>query len=564
MPGSSDPIAQAEERHDSRIGALLAERYRIDALIDRGSMGRVYVGEHVLMHKRVAIKVLHRELTSVPEFVTRFEREARAAANIDSDHVVAATDFGKLPDGAVFLVLEFIEGKNLRDEITEGAMPVTRALHIGRQIASALASAHSLGIVHRDLKPENVMLVEKPGDEDFVKVLDFGIAKVPIGEMAVEEDGPSSRPITKAGMVFGTPEYMPPEQALGQDVDERADIYSLGVMIYEMLAGVRPFLADSQVAVLGQQLSRDAPPIRERAPGTFVPPPVERLVMRLLAREAKNRPQTARDVLDDIDKLLGYSPMRSRIPTLLTGTRLTDSNPPAASGQDLPTQRTDIPGLESPLQRLTDWVEARRPVLPAPLRGLPVPALLSVPFGVAGLFIGFLIVLLFSPAHHDTQAATAASASASANPSASAPSAVPEVASATPPPSASATSTSKAGAEELSAAATQGTDALEALERKYPNDAAVRLAMSAAALKNKDAPAAVQALAEALALSPELKDDGQVASALWILAQNKKSSARAFEILKGPMGDRGKSILRDLTTTPGVKVAVKAEAKRAL
>ena len=287
MGSPSDP-AGLEPRRDSRVGVVLADRYRIDALVDQGAMGRVYVGEHVLMKKRVAIKVLHRELTTVPEFVARFEREAMAAANIDNEHVVAATDFGKLPDGAVFLVLEFIVGKNLRDEMAPGPMPVVRALHIARQIAYALRSAHALGIVHRDLKPENVMLVEKAGDADFVKVLDFGIAKVPIGEIGVNE-GPSSRPITKAGMVFGTPEYMPPEQALGQSVDARADLYSLGVMTFEMLAGCRPFAAGSQVGILGQQISEAAPSVSRRAPGVTIPSSVERFVKRLLEREASQR-----------------------------------------------------------------------------------------------------------------------------------------------------------------------------------------------------------------------------------------------------------------------------------
>src|SRR5689334_4685521 len=159
--------------NDARVGTVLAGRYRIDALVDQGAMGRVYAAEHVLMKKRVAIKVLHSELTSVPEFVARFEREAMAAANIGSEHVVAATDFGKLDDGSVFLVLEYVEGKNLRDEISEGPIPLVRALHIARQIAYGLSSAHALDIVHRDLKPENVMLIDKGGDPDFVKVLDF-------------------------------------------------------------------------------------------------------------------------------------------------------------------------------------------------------------------------------------------------------------------------------------------------------------------------------------------------------------------------------------------------------
>src|SRR5437868_3956941 len=151
---------------DPRVGTVLADRYRIDALIGEGGMGKVYAAEHVLMRKRVAVKMLHRELTSVPEIMARFEREAMAAANIEHPNVAAATDFGKLADGAVFLVLEHVQGKSLRDEVAQGPFLVDRALYITRQIAAALAAAHAQGIVHRDLKPENVMLVDKGGEPD--------------------------------------------------------------------------------------------------------------------------------------------------------------------------------------------------------------------------------------------------------------------------------------------------------------------------------------------------------------------------------------------------------------
>src|SRR3954469_18857753 len=192
MSGSSRPPGGEV---DPRIGTLLADRYRIDALVGEGGMGKVYSAEHVLMRKRLAVKVLRRELTSVSEVVARFEREAMAAGNIEHPNVAAATDFGKLPDGAVFLVLEFVSGRSLRDEIAHGPFAVDRALHVARQIAAALTVAHLQGIVHRDLKPENVMLVEKNGDPDFVKVLDFGIAKVPIGE--IPGGSKTGNPITK-------------------------------------------------------------------------------------------------------------------------------------------------------------------------------------------------------------------------------------------------------------------------------------------------------------------------------------------------------------------------------
>ncbi|MEZ4221262.1 MAG: protein kinase [Polyangiaceae bacterium] len=295
-PTSSDGSA------DPRVGTTLSERYRIDSLLGEGGMGKVYAAEHVLMRKRLAVKILHRELTSVPEVVQRFEREAMAAANIEHPNVAAATDFGKLSDGSVFLVLEFVQGTNLRDEIAKGPMPIERALHVARQIASALASAHELEIVHRDLKPENVMLVEKSGDRDFVKVLDFGIARVPIGEA---NDG---KAITKVGMVFGTPEYMAPEQALGQPVDGRADIYALGVILFEMISGVRPFSSKSPVGILGQQLSKPPPTIAERCPGLTVPPQVEVLLQRLLAKESSERIGYAKEVASTIQELLGPVP----------------------------------------------------------------------------------------------------------------------------------------------------------------------------------------------------------------------------------------------------------------
>ncbi len=553
MPDSPDSMALREGRGDSRIGMLLSERYRIDALVDRGAMGSVYAAEHVLMHKRVAIKVLHRELTMVPEFVARFEREARAAANIDSDHVVAATDFGKLPDGAVFLVLEFIEGKNLRDEMTAGLMPVARVLHIGRQIAVALGAAHALRIVHRDLKPENVMLVEKGGDADFVKVLDFGIAKVPIGEIDLS-DGLTRKPITKAGMVFGTPEYMPPEQALGQDVDRTADLYSLGVMLFEMLAGCRPFVARSQVGVLGQQLSTDAPKIAERAPGVVVPPRVERLIQRLLAREASERPPKAEDVAAEIDALLGIDPGRLRIPTLQLGTGTT--RPSSLDEDGFPTRKMSTSIPPAPLTRLSHLVDARRRLLPAALRGWPAPVLVSVPLGVAGFLLGFAITRMLSTRHPTVVLAPVTISSAAV--SMGSPARAVEPAAVVPP------TATKPTAAELGEASSKGSTALTALELKYPNDASVRVALVGARLKEKDPGAAVQALAEALALDPDLDGDARVASALWVLVQNRKSSPRAFELLEGPMGERGQSILNDLVTTRAVRAGVRARAKRAL
>ena len=285
---------------DERIGSVLSDRYRIDQLLGAGSKGKVYAGKHLLMHKKVAVKILHRDLSSLPEFTARFEREAVAVANIDHPNVAAATDFGKLPDGSMFLVLEFIEGKCLRDEIAAGPLASDRALRITRQIAAALGGAHALGIVHRDLKPENVMLVDRPDESDFVKVLDFGVAQVPVGDTGVQ----SRAALTQAGIVFGTPEYMAPEQALGQKVDGRADLYALGVITFEMLSGERPFSSLGPGGILNEQLSKPPPSLSASAPAARVPARVEELVTRLLAKDARERYQTADELVQALDDIL--------------------------------------------------------------------------------------------------------------------------------------------------------------------------------------------------------------------------------------------------------------------
>jgi serine/threonine-protein kinase len=313
-PTSQDGQIRPREPADSPggaaslIGLVISDRYRIEKLLGEGGMGAVYQAEHTLMRKRVAIKVLHAEMSRMREVVARFEREAMAAAHIDHPNVAAATDFGKLDDGSFFLVLEFIEGISLRQLVAQGRLPLGRALNITRQIALALVRAHALGIVHRDLKPENVMLVDRDGDADFVKVLDFGIAKVPVGEITeagnTSRQSDSAQPVlTQAGMVYGTPEYMAPEQALGNPVDARADIYALGVMTYEMLTGTRPFDADSKVKILGMQVTAPVPSMNDRAPDANIPPELEALVKKLLAKEADERVQDPKELLEALQSL---------------------------------------------------------------------------------------------------------------------------------------------------------------------------------------------------------------------------------------------------------------------
>lgn len=295
MPGQED------QGGDPLIGEVLAERYRITRLLGSGGMGAVYRAEHVHMRKAVALKVLHREMTVMSEVVARFEREAVAAARIEHPNVAAALDFGRLEDGAFYLVLEFIEGRSLSAALdTEGPFPPLRAVHIARQVAEALAAAHDAGVVHRDLKPDNIMLLERDGDPDFAKVLDFGIAKL----RTEEADG--QKALTQIGSVFGTPEYMSPEQAKGEPVDARSDLYALGMILYEMLAGQTAFASGELIAVLAKHMTEPPPPLPSHVPGAL-----RDLILRLLRKEPAARVQTARELASLLGGFeLEWSPRR--------------------------------------------------------------------------------------------------------------------------------------------------------------------------------------------------------------------------------------------------------------
>jgi serine/threonine protein kinase len=395
----ASPKAPSKPAARLLVGSVLSDRYRIERLLGEGGMGAVYQAEHVLMRKRMAIKVLHAEMTRLPEVVARFEREAMAAAHIDHPHVATATDFGKLDNGSFFLALEFIEGRSLREALAPGALELGRALHITKQIATALARAHSLKIVHRDLKPENIMLVDKAGDPDFVKVLDFGIAKVQIGELTagdVSASAPGQPVLTQAGMVYGTPEYMAPEQALGQSVDARADLYALGCMLFEMLSGVRPFDAESKVALLGMHVTSPIPSLASKAPGIQIPPDVEALVRCLLAKEAAERLGDARELIDQLTVLLAKLAAEGRIdaryaPPLSNTTVLAGSLGTLAihlAAASATTERAKPPAPELALQ-----APVTEPLPTAPPRSNPA-WIIAATLGLLGIFSLVITVLL--------------------------------------------------------------------------------------------------------------------------------------------------------------------------
>jgi serine/threonine protein kinase len=226
---------------DPLVGTLISERYQVVRLLGKGGMGRVYEALHVGIGKSVAVKVLAPGGAPVIGDKKRFEREAYATGRLDHPNCVAVSDFGALADGTLFLAMEMLRGLPLDRLLeTEGRLPVARALHILRHVLRGLDHAHARGVVHRDLTTRNIYLVDHLGDRDFAKVLDFGLAKL-IGGTA-----DSAGKLTAAGVTFGTPRYMSPEQILGKPVDHRTDLYAASVILFELLAGRTPFVADSR------------------------------------------------------------------------------------------------------------------------------------------------------------------------------------------------------------------------------------------------------------------------------------------------------------------------------
>jgi serine/threonine-protein kinase len=282
---------------DPFIGTIVGDRYRIVSRIGIGGMGAVYRAEHTMMRRDLAIKVLLPELGGKEEFARRFEREAESASRLDHPNIITVTDFGHTADGSLFLVMEFLAGDSLTRAIRGGPMPPARALNIIRQVLRALDHAHAAGVVHRDLKPDNIMLVERDGQRDVVKILDFGIAKVtePLS------GGKSGEALTQAGVIFGTPEYLSPEQALGEPVDPRADIYAAGVILYEMLAGRRPFESEDKVKIISMHLAHAPPRIRDVSPAIDLPVPLEQAVLQALEKSREHRFATAAAFLQALE-----------------------------------------------------------------------------------------------------------------------------------------------------------------------------------------------------------------------------------------------------------------------
>ena len=284
----SDGTSLRPKGSDSLIGRVMAERYHILKRIGEGGMGRVYLGEHVKMNRQCAIKVMSPALVNDHESAARFAREASNAARIIHPNVAAVFDYGE-SEGLVYLVMEYVEGEPLaRILAREAPLSVDRSLDLARQIADGLGSAHELGIVHRDLKPDNILVARSKAGKEVAKVVDFGIAK------AIQENAGDA--LTRTGLVIGTPEFMSPEQLLGDPIDARSDLYALGCIMHLMLTASPPFAAATREQMIKRRLSEEAPYIQQIDPG--LPDSLDRIVNRLLARSPADRYGSAAEVRD--------------------------------------------------------------------------------------------------------------------------------------------------------------------------------------------------------------------------------------------------------------------------
>ncbi len=380
------------------IGTLLDDRYRIDDILGTGGMGAVYRATHIHLESQFAVKVLHPEMISYDGAIERFRREAKAARRIHHPNAIEVTDFGVTDDKQlVYLVMEIVEGRLLRDMVNEGPFDVHRAVEILSQVCAAIQAAHDNNVIHRDLKPDNI-IVQTIGGKEVVKVLDFGIAKMLEANQPTEE-----QPVlTKQGMLIGTPQYMSPEQCMGRELEPPSDIYSIGIIAYEMLAGNMPFQSQSQMGFIAKHLRESPLPLRAVNPK--VPPSIERVVMQTLEKEPRDRPATATELTRLLRQALREAEAHSDRSTLIEADPVAKITQVYPDGVQTPQQQARHTEPEPKVPRETRGPRTQKEVDPPRVTRMtddrlkPPPPKSKLPIfaGGAGVAIALAVALYFA------------------------------------------------------------------------------------------------------------------------------------------------------------------------
>ena len=373
----------------SLVGQILDGRYRIVRKLGEGGMGEVFAAEHVHIEKRFAIKLLRPEIVSNPEAVTRFRQEARSSSSIGHRNIIAIEDFGQLADGRIYMCMELLNGAALNDMITQ-PMGVDRLLNILIQTGHGLAAAHAKHIIHRDMKPENIFVTIGPNGEDVPKLLDFGIAKVS------GNDGQNH--LTRTGTIFGTPFYMAPEQALGNPVDARTDIYAVGVIMYECFSGTLPFQGDSFMGILTQHITMEPEPVAQRAAqaGRQLPPGLAETITRCMQKNPAQRFQTLDDLVNALIQIYrgvvgpGMSTYMEAFPVMPSAAHQVQPTPTPAPGMPM-TGPVLVGNATAPT--IAAGRSGSGPVVATPSSGVYQAAPYPAQKSRLGLIVAILVVL---------------------------------------------------------------------------------------------------------------------------------------------------------------------------
>ena len=530
------------------VGSVLAGTYRLDALIGEGGMGAVFRGRHVLLRRDVAIKVLHPDFARDSELVKRFDREAQSAARLNHPNCVQVTEFGSTDEGMKYLVMQLLEGTELQN-VVDGPTPPERSVDLILQVLRGLEHAHGQGVVHRDLKPQNVFVTRDHEGREVLKLVDFGIAKIIGGDGALEQ-------MTRAGMVFGTPQYMSPEQALGLEIDARADLYAAGVLLYQIVTGRLPFNSDDPVALIRMQVSTEPPPLPPS-----VPQELAAIIFRLLAKQKEQRYPDARTVRIALERYReSLSPRSGK----------SGASDPL---MDIVASGGDLSGLTAVARPLPDALRPRPMTLVESM--MNADALhrrtwfrVTIALGVLALLAG--TVTVWSLSGDDEQPTANVELVASETKIASDTKVVPVVTPTSPTPETIAAATT-AGEPPVPGARVgpspqelrdiddlltqdkpeEAATRLQALRAAYPQDAQVRWREAGLQAQHPQAgaPEALALYAEALALDPALARDLGFHGQIDPLLRKRPVSDAAIDLAVA-LGPQGEGVLVDYINDP--------------